>query len=289
MRIGFIGFGEVGYEMSKGFLTEDPQAQFFVYDPLYEKEETRQRAKKTHATLFSDPQSVAKETLDVLFVAVPASFAEDAWRSIWSELNEETLYVDLTTASAQVKQRLGEDMLNEKRTFIDGAIMGALKVYQHKVPIMVSGTGSTSLIDWGKSAHMNLTYAGDLPGDATNIKFIRSIFTKGLSALLHEVMQAADKLALDDIILDSITRTMDKEPFEQIINRLISSNVIHSQRREKEMENVIDFLNSHGIEPQMTKATRDKLKMITQANILEKNQGDPPKDWKQVMRLVNCT
>jgi 3-hydroxyisobutyrate dehydrogenase-like beta-hydroxyacid dehydrogenase len=289
MRIGFIGFGEVGYEMSKGFLTEDPQAQFFVYDPLYEKEETQQRAKKTHATLFSDPQSVAKETLDVLFVAVPASFAEDAWRSIWSELNEETLYVDLTTASAQVKQRLGEDMLNEKRTFIDGAIMGALKVYQHKVPIMVSGTGSTSLIDWGKSAHMNLTYAGDLPGDATNIKFIRSIFTKGLSALLHEVMQAADKLALDDIILDSITRTMDKEPFEQIINRLISSNVIHSQRREKEMENVIDFLNSHGIEPQMTKATRDKLKTITQANILEKNQGDPPKDWKQVMRLINCT
>ena len=289
MRIGFIGFGEVGYEMSKGFLTEDPQAQFFVYDPLYEKEETQQRAKKTHATLFSDPQSVAKETLDVLFVAVPASFAEDAWRSIWSELNEETLHVDLTTASAQVKQRLGEDMLNEKRTFIDGAIMGALKVYQHKVPIMVSGTGSTSLIDWGKSTHMNLTYAGDLPGDATNIKFIRSIFTKGLSALLHEVMQAADKLALDDIILDSITRTMDKEPFEQIINRLISSNVIHSQRREKEMENVIDFLNSHGIEPQMTKATRDKLKMITQANILEKNQGDPPKDWKQVMRLVNCT
>ncbi|MEW4290647.1 NAD(P)-dependent oxidoreductase [Rossellomorea marisflavi] len=289
MRIGFIGFGEVGYEMSKGFLTEDPQAQFFVYDPLYEKEETQQRAKKTHATLFSDPQSVAKETLDVLFVAVPASFAEDAWRSIWSELNEETLYVDLTTASAQVKQRLGEDMLNEKRTFIDGAILGALKVYQHKVPIMVSGTGSTSLIDWGKSAHMNLTYAGDLPGDATNIKFIRSIFTKGLSALLHEVMQAADKLALDDIILDSITRTMDKEPFEQIINRLISSNVIHSQRREKEMENVIDFLNSHGIEPQMTKATRDKLKTITQANILEKNQGDPPKDWKQVMRLINCT
>ncbi|MFB5660411.1 NAD(P)-binding domain-containing protein [Alteribacillus sp. HJP-4] len=289
MNIGFIGFGEVGQEMSKGFYANDSSHKVFVYDTLYEKTETKKRAKEAHAVLFANPLKVVQEELDILFVAVPAQYSKDAWKSVWSDLNDTTIYVDLSTASSETKQQISKEMKCENRLFVDGAIMGPLKVNQQKVPMMVSGIGSKEFIEWGKAFDMNLVYVSELAGDATNIKFIRSIFTKGLSTLLHEVMEIAEKLELDETILNSITDTIDKEPFENVINRLITGNVFHSERRVKEMENVISFMLENDIEPQMTRATRDKLITITNTNIKEKFHGKAPLHWKHVMQTINQT
>lgn len=287
MNIGFIGFGEVGFEMSKGFISHDSRHKIFVYDHLYEKTETKNRAEEAQVILFNNPLKVAQQELDVLFVAVPAPYSYDAWKSIWSALTSTTIYVDLSTASSETKKKIGEEMNNENRRFVDAAIMGPLKGNQHKVPMMVSGTESKSFIKLGKELDMNLVYVSELAGDATNIKFIRSIFTKGLSTLLHEVMEIAEKLELDETILDSITATIDKEPFENVINRLITGNVLHSERRVKEMENVIAFMLENDVEPQMTRATRDKLLSISNTDLKEKFHGKAPTHWKQVMQLIN--
>lgn len=287
MNIGFIGFGEVGYEMSKGFISQDSSHNIFIYDHLYENKETKNRVKEVQGTLFNDPLKVVQQDLDILFVAVPAPYAYEAWKSIWSGLTDKTIYVDLTTASAETKKIISEEMNSENRCFVDAAIMGPLKGNQHKVPMIVSGAQSKEFIELGKKMDMNLAYVSELAGDATNIKFIRSIFTKGLSTLLHEVMEIAEKLQLEKTILDSITGTIDKEPFENVINRLITGNVIHSERRVKEMENVIAFMVENNVDSQMTIATRDKLLSITEMNLKERFHGQAPMNWKEVMRVIN--
>ncbi|WP_263707793.1 DUF1932 domain-containing protein [Shouchella tritolerans] len=285
MNIGFIGFGEVGYEMSKGFQSYDNGQTIYVYDPLHESEATRQRAKEANVNLVDDPIKVVQNKLDILFVAVPALYAHDAWSSIGKYLNVKTLCVDLTTASSKMKQQISKEM-PIRNGIIDGAIMGPLKGNQQKVPMLISGAGALGFEKWGKSFDMNLTCISENVGDATNIKFIRSIFTKGLSTLLHEVMEIADSLELDDIILASITSTIDNEPFEVILNRLITSNVLHSERRVQEMDNVMEFLIENKVVPQMTQATRNKLVEITNSNIKEKFAGREPQHWKEVMRTL---
>ncbi|MDV2887384.1 NAD(P)-binding domain-containing protein [Alkalihalophilus pseudofirmus] len=289
MNIGFIGFGEVGFEMSKGFYSQGKNLNLFVYDHLYKNIETKYRAEKVQAALFDEPLKVVQQELNILFVAVPASYSSEAWNSILPGLNKNTLCVDLSTASSETKQRICKELSNKDITFIDAAIMGPLKGNQHKVPMIVSGIGAKEFIKWGKTFEMNLSYVSELAGDATNIKFIRSIFTKGLSTLLFEVMEIADKLNLDDTILDSITKTIDKEPFENVINRLITGNVLHSERRIKEMDNVIDFMLNNHVEAEMTKATRNKLITITNSSIKEKFHGKAPLHWKEVMQKINET
>lgn len=287
MNIGFIGFGEVGYEMAKGFRAQNNSSKVYVYDHLHDHPKTIERAEYIGAVLFDEPEKVARQTLSVLFAAVPASFTKEAWSSIEPYINKETIYVDLSTASAEIKKQINDNMADKSQFFVDGAIMGPLKGNQHKVPIMVSGNGAESFIEWGRELEMDLEYVNKTPGDATNIKFIRSIFTKGLSTLLHEVMETASALDLEDTILQSITSTMDKEPFENILNRLITGNVQHSERRVKEMENVADFMLENNIQPVMTKATRDKLKAITDRNVKEAFNYRTPNDWKEVIHLMN--
>ncbi|SDI53073.1 DUF1932 domain-containing protein [Natribacillus halophilus] len=289
MNIGFIGFGEVGYEMSKGF-NHQQNHKIYVYDPLFDRKETIQRAEETHTTLFDDTRKVVQKPLDVLFVAVPASYAVEAWETVWSHLNNKTFYVDLSTASAATKQKISTGMMEKGiQSFIDGAIMGPLKEGQHKVFTNVSGYKAEEFAHWGNDLGMNLTFVSKNIGDATNIKFIRSIFTKGLSTLLHEVMEIAELNQLEDTILESIAKTMDKEPFEKIMNRLITGNVLHAERRVKEMDNVIDFINSHNQEPLMTEATRNKLAALSNKNLKNQFNGEAPRDWKSVIRTSNST
>lgn len=285
MNIGFIGYGEVGKEMSNGFGNYKVD-NIFAYDPLLMSAKSENLSKNTKLTYFQDATELSKQHMTILFVAVPASKAIEAWSEISETINKETILVDLTTASAKEKQHVNKIMNAKGMNILDAAILGALKVYQNKVPILVSGKNSDKLIDAVQKIGMNIIKLNENVGDATNFKYIRSIFTKGLSTLLYEVMESAEKLNIEQEIYKSITDTMDKDDFGEIINRYIKSNVKHSKRREKEMENVSEFLKINNIKTYMTDATISKLKDITQAD-LEDTLHDTNYNWIDVIRAFN--
>ncbi|SCU14639.1 6-phosphogluconate dehydrogenase-like protein [Staphylococcus xylosus] len=285
MDIGFIGFGEVGKELSKGFSKYDVN-RIYAYDPLLIGSDSEKLSEVTEINYVEKAEIVAKQTLSILFVAVPATKTVEAWSEISDVVANETVLVDLTTASSQEKNKVNEMMSHKGMTIIDAAILGALKVFQNEVPILASGEQTNKFIELGYQIGMNITKLNEKVGDATNFKFVRSIFTKGLSTLLFEVMASADQLNISEEIYESITSTMDKDDFGEIISRYIKSNVKHSQRREKEMKNVSEFLEYHHIEPVMTKATIEKLKNITQAN-LESKLRDEIDDWSTVIKAYN--
>ncbi|WP_436953215.1 DUF1932 domain-containing protein [Staphylococcus shinii] len=285
MDIGFIGFGEVGKELSKGFSKHEVNC-IYAYDPLLIGSDSKKLSEKTEINYVEKAEIVAKQTLSILFVAVPATKTVEAWSEISDVVANETVLVDLTTASSEEKNKVNEMMYNKGMTIIDAAILGALKVYQNEVPILASGTQTNKFIELGYQIGMNITKLNEKVGDATNFKFVRSIFTKGLSALLFEVMASAEQLDITEEIYESITSTMDKDDFGEIISRYIKSNVKHSQRREKEMKNVSEFLEHNHIKPVMTKATIQKLKNITQSN-LENKLRDEVDDWCNVIKAYN--
>lgn len=286
LNIGFIGYGEVGREITKS-ISEYNVDTIYAFDPLFHGSESKDISEVTTLSFINTPKELVRKSIDILFVAVPANNAVEVWNSIIDSLDTSTLYVDLTTASAEEKKTIAEKLDKKGLNLIDAAIMGALKVYGHKVPMLVSGTNGNEFVNWGQKFDMNLTCISEKVGDATNFKFIRSIFTKGLSTLLYEVMETAEKLELEDEILDSITSTMDRDPFEEIVERYIKSNVPHSKRREKEMENVIEFMKRNGVEPYMTNGTKSKLEYITRAKLDEKLKSEEKLDWKKVIHALN--
>jgi len=286
MKLGFIGFGEVSYEMSKGF-KEFGVSDICAYDPLYENNIVQERAQKSNVALFSTPEKVAERELDVLIIAVPAQHAYSAWEKISNHLKQGTVYVDVSTAGASAKYAIYKVLMNENYSLVDAALMGPLPVHQHKVPIFASGNGTDKLIEIMRPYQMNIEKISDRIGDATNIKFIRSIYTKGLSMLLLEVMQLSNKLGLENIIIESLAKTMAEKPLKEIMNRMITGSAIHSGRREVEMENVVSFIEENGEKPIMAKATKDKLGQLTAIGLKEKFNNKAPDNWKLVVNEIS--
>lgn len=286
MRLGFIGFGEVGFEMAKGYkeagldgiLAYDVMQEHPVYGAL-----VKERVKNSGVIMVSAPEQVL-EKVDVLIVAVPGSKALDTAKGISGFLQKDTLYVDVSASSPKVKQEIWEEVKGKEVYFADGAMLGPLSVYQQKVPTLISGNGSDLFVKLMLPFGMDLEKVSDVPGEATAIKLVRSIFMKGLPALMLEVLEAASIMKVDHLVLKSLSESMNASPFEQTMNRLITGSSIHAERRVHEMESVIEMLESIDVKPTMSTATRERLQWLASKNLKEKFGGKTPKQWQEVVK-----
>lgn len=286
MKLGFIGFGEVGYEMAQGFgsagltgiLAYDVMQDHPVYGKL-----VSDRARTAGVTLCAAAQTML-ESVDVVIVAVPGGKALETAGSQKNLLRPGMVYADVSASSPETKKQIWEELKETGVLFVDGAMLGSLPLYQHKVPTLVSGNGSDLFIEKMRPFGMDLEKVSDTPGEATAIKYVRSIFMKGLPALLVEVLEAASVMKVDHLVLQSIAATMNACPFEETLNRLVTGSAIHAERRAHEMENVVEMLESIHVKPTMSKATQERLSWLAGKKIKEKFAGKTPKEWQQVVK-----
>jgi 3-hydroxyisobutyrate dehydrogenase-like beta-hydroxyacid dehydrogenase len=286
MKLGFIGFGEVGFEMAKGFggagltgiLAYDVLQGHPVYGAL-----VAERVRASDVTMCATSQAVL-DNVDVVIVAVPGGKALETARQQKSLLKRGTIYADVSASSPDTKRQIWDEIKETGVLFVDGAMLGSLTLYQQKVPTLVSGNGSDLFIERMLPYGMDLEKISDIPGEATAIKFVRSIFMKGLPALLVEVLEAASVMKVDHLVLKSIAATMNACSFEETMNRLVTGSAIHAERRAHEMENVVEMLESIKVQPIMSKATHERLSWLAGKKIKEKFGGKTPKEWQQVVK-----
>lgn len=287
MKLGFIGFGEVGFEMAKGFgkagLTE-----ILAYD-IMQKHPTfgalvDERVRESGVTMCTTPQDVL-DNVDIVIVAVPGGKALQTASEQKSLLKRGTIYADVSASSPAIKRQIWDEIKETGVLFVDGAMLGSLVVSQQKVPTLVSGNGSDLFIERMTPYGMDLEKISEIPGEATAIKFVRSIFMKGLPALLVEVLEAASVMKVDHLVLKSIAGTMNACSFEETMNRLVTGSAVHAERRAHEMLDVVEMLENIQVRPTMSKATHERLIWLADKKIKEKFGGKTPKEWQQVVKV----
>lgn len=284
MIVGFLGFGEAGSNIAEGLNCEGI-SEIYAFDVLYShpefKEKLNNKAKLAGTILLENADEVVQKA-NIIFLAVPANFAISSAASIVDSLSGGKIFVDVTTASPQEKMEIAQLVVEKGASYVDSAMLGALPKNKHKVPMLISGNGCDQFIQDMKALNMDLTKINEIPGAATSIKYIRSIFTKGLQVILVESLQAAQHFSVEDIVVESIIESMDV-PFEEIINRYVGSVILHSNRRIHEMENVLTMLKQEDLPSTMTEATMEKLKWLDKTNAKESLGGSMPKDWKYTL------
>jgi 3-hydroxyisobutyrate dehydrogenase-like beta-hydroxyacid dehydrogenase len=286
MKLGFIGFGEVGFEISRGLKAEglsgivafDPMAT----DPKYGAQ-INQKAQEANVSLLAFPREVA-EHCDVVIAAVPGSRALQAALDVIPGLAKGKIYVDVSTSAAPTKKKIAEAVAKTEADFVDGAMMGPLSVQRHKVPTLISGNGCEKLISLLTPYNMSLEKVSDTPGDAISVKLVRSVYMKGMAALAVEMLEAAAKLKVERLVLDSISKTVNAAPFEDTLNWLIPATAIHAQRQAHEMTDVTAMLNEIGIAPTMTEATTKRLLWLVDKDLKEKFREKKPGGWADVVQ-----
>ena len=284
MTVGFIGFGEADSSIALGLHGEHVE-ELIYFDSLQNDERMRakieQRAAAADAKQCESAAEVCRRA-DVIFSAVPSNYAISAAEGGLDGVHEGLLYADVSTATPADKKKISEMIAAHGGTYIDGAMMGTLLKDRHQVPMLLSGKGAAALKEKMSPYHMRMDVVGDTPGTATSMKFIRSITAKGISCLLFESLQAAQKFGVEEEIVASFLDSYG-EGFLKIINGYVSGAIIHADRREHEMQNVVDFLKSEGLPYTMAEASREKLAWMRDTGIKERFGDDVPREWHGVL------
>lgn len=287
MRLGFIGFGEVGYEIGSG-LVKEGLTEIYAFDSMQNNELKgafiKRRAQDAKVALLESAEAVA-ERCEIILSVAPGAFALEAAKSVLEKLAQGKVFVDLSTSLPSTKKEIDTLVKETGARFADGALMASLSQTHHKVPILFAGCGSDQVIHALKPYGMVMEKISETAGDAIAVKLVRSIYMKGMAALGAEMLEAANILKVDRLVLDSISKTLNGKPFEQTNNYLVIASAWHGARQVHEMEDVTKMLKSIGVEPTMTEATAKRLEWFRDLKAVDYFKHKRPEEWQKVAEL----
>lgn len=286
-EVGFIGFGEAAYNISNGLRKEGFKG-IFAYDKFWNvhpnSELICKRANESETTLVPTLEALVKDA-DIVISAVSADMAVSLAKSAAPFLKNNQLYVDLNATSPMTKSEI-DSIISPPALFVDCAVMGPVPNYGHKVPIVVSGNGAKAFQEKMVPYGMNITLMDAPAGSASASKMFRSIFMKGFVMLILEMLHAAHQYQVEDDVLKSVIETLTAGDLSGIINGLVARGVIHSERREHEMDEVIATLNALGVDGTMSVATKAKLKWCTDLRFRDHFKGIPPRQFHEIFSVI---
>ena len=289
ITMGFLGFGEVGYYMSKG-LKQNGFGRIAAFDKGHAMAALfvatiASRAEEAGVDLLPSMAGLLKQS-DVVISALPAKYTMDAAREALGYEIAARLFVDVSTAKPEVKKELEQLFAKKGIDFADGAMLGPLPTYGHTVPILASGKGAASWAEMMNPWGMKIELTEGAAGTASSIKLIRSVFMKGLEALLVETFLFAKKSGAEELVLNSISETL-KVPFRDTAKRMIAADLVHAERRSFEVGESIELMKDIGVEPIMAGAIVRRLQKSASLGTREELGGVPPKSLPEVYEIWN--
>ncbi|HPF84828.1 MAG TPA: DUF1932 domain-containing protein [Aminivibrio sp.] len=287
VTLGFLGFGEVGYYMAKGLKTAG-FGRIVAFDKAAADggpfaRTIGSRAEEAGVELVSSLQDMLG-LAEVVVSALPAKYSLSAAREAAGYTTAARLFVDVSTAKPSEKREMEGLFAGKGILFADGAMLGPLPTYGHTVPILASGSGAAQWAEMMTPFGMKIDLAEGPAGAASSIKLVRSVFMKGLEALLVETFLFAKKSGAEEIVLESLAETLNV-PFQNTARRMIAADLVHAERRAFEVGESVELMKDLGIEPIMAEAVIRRLKKSAALGTREELGGVPPKSLPEVYEI----
>lgn len=245
-NIGFIGFGVVGRAFAQAM--KDHGARVYYYDVLGKDHQVTSLAFLQLEDLIT--------TCDILIATVVSQVALDVAKQVSVFLGPGKTYADFNSTSPSTKIKIAETIHSAEADFVEGAILSAVGAVGAQASILVSGpTAKTFSAIMNRLGLVNLEYFSPRFGDASMVKMLRSIFSKGVECLLVEMLAAGKRACVARYLWQDIVGFMSENPFEAVAENWVKTHVTACGRRYHEMTQVVETLEDLGFEPVMTKAT----------------------------------
>lgn len=286
--LGFIGFGEAAFHIAKG-LCGAGLAGIRAYDVMAGDAKlgplVRERAEGAQVLLVPTLADLMA-SCGLVLCATSAKYALPIARQAAEFVSAGTIYADLNSASPGTKRQIGQVMAAAGALFADVAVMELVPPHGHKVPLAVSGSGARAFCDGLSPYGMKLSFINEEAGSASSLKMLRSIFMKGLTALLLETLTAGRKAGVDREIMDSISGTINSRPLAETATMLITRTAIAAERRVAEMGEVLETLAEMGLDSSASAATKAKLQALADLDLRSDFGNKPPEDYAAVLDAI---
>jgi len=256
MRVAFVGFGEAGSAFAAAFAARG--AELTAYDRLLEQPDGRMRLETRAgdtAIAFLD-LGPALRGADYVFSTVTTDVACDAARDCAAHLGSGQTWIDLNATGPGVKREIASLVGASGAAFVEGALLGAVGVSGAQTELLLGGPhGARTARLLTEQYGLNVRHYSDEIGKASTYKMLRSVFSKGLEALLIEFLVAGERAGLREDLCQEVVALLGKERFEKVAANWVCSHAVAHERRWHEVVQVAQVLREMGLDPVMTAAT----------------------------------
>lgn len=267
IRIGIIGYGEVGRTFGRGLLGKEDVASIATYDLKFTDSSTSAAAQDQARQDGVEPvtsMAALCATSDLLISAVTASNTLAVAQEAAAHGRQGLTFLDLNSASPGTKQRAAAALKTSGTDYVEAGVMTSVPPYGIRVPMLLGGERAdelvTQLTAWGMDAKV---VSREL-GIASAIKMSRSVMIKGLEALVIESYTTARQYGVEKYVLPTLAETFPQIDWEAQGAYFFSRVVQHGKRRAEEMRESAHTVREAGFDPLMASAIADKQAWVAQ-------------------------
>lgn len=288
-RLGWVGFGEAAYSITKGLKSEGLE-ETFAFDINTHSAKLgpriQSRARETNTTLVESNAELA-DKCDIIIAAVTADQATTAASQTAPYLTARHTYADLDSVSPQAKEAIAKIVGSSGAKFVEIAVMGPVPPYLHKVPMLLGGAAAPWFKETFEPMGMQMDVVStDRIGRAAAVKMFRSVIYKGLEALIFECVLGTSQYGAETRVFESLNESFPGLDFQKLADYMVGRVVVHGERRAREMEEVAATLRGLGIEPMMADATVRRMDWAAALDWKARFGGEFPKTYQEVLDAI---
>jgi 3-hydroxyisobutyrate dehydrogenase-like beta-hydroxyacid dehydrogenase len=248
MRWLLLGFGEVGSCFAEALRVAGDPVRVYVRRP----DAISARGEALGVELASQPHG---HDADVVLSCVWAGAAEDVARQA---AGTAAAYVDATNAGIAATERMAASVAG----FHKAAILAPVARHGARTPMLLAGPRADELAAALNERGFNVRAVGPEPRQAAAIKILRSVATKCIVALLHDMQAAAARYGVEDQVLESAGEFFATEPFADLARTLLRQSGLHAERLAGEMDEVAEALRVAGVSERVPDLAREVFREI---------------------------
>lgn len=281
MRLGFIGFGEVGYYFARDLAGRGLSITAY----RRRREPAEARARETGVRLCATLGEALEGARVILSCVWPHS-ALDAARDAARLLRPGQLYGDLNSTAPGTAQRIYEAIAPSGAGFAKLAIMGGVPDAGGRTPVVAGGPSAGELAELMNGWGMNVRVMGTDVRAPAAFKIVRAYGLKAMLAASYEMVRAARRYGIEEEVLLSAGEMLGWPGYGQRMSDWIASTAVHAGRRAREMDEAIEAIADVGLDPQFAGATRRVFEGIAASGLGELFGETPPASYREVLDAV---
>ena len=253
LKIAILGLGEAGSHFANDLVKLGVEVIGYDPNPL----------RKLDALIQLKSSNVeAVKDADIIFSANLSSVSVEIAEELANVLQPHQFFCEMNTSGPEKKIKIAEILKPSGVKIIDLAIMAPVPPKGIFTPLLASGEYAAEFLEKTKPLNLDLKIIENSQiGDAATRKLLRSIVYKGIAAVVCEAMEAGESFGMESYIRGQISSLIGGN--DEIIDRFVEGSRTHAVRRMHEMEAVIEMLEAQGIEPIVTRGTRDNLEKLS--------------------------
>jgi 3-hydroxyisobutyrate dehydrogenase-like beta-hydroxyacid dehydrogenase len=249
--VAVLGLGEAGARYAADLLTAG--VAVVGYDPVARPELDGLR-------LAASPAEAVAGAAVVLSLNA-ARVAEQVAGEAAAGLAAGSVYADLNTGAPGSKRRAAAVVAGSGALFADVAVLAPVPRRGLRTPLLLAGPGRGALAAFLEPLGVPVEDAGAEPGAAAARKLLRSVFMKGLAAVVLESLDAAAAAGQEPWLREQIAGELSAAD-AALVDRLVDGTHQHAGRRLDEMRAAAAYLDELGVAGPVTGATVVRLEAL---------------------------